>query len=265
MAWASFSMKETYYFPHDSNSIQDPKMIILLNECGLFGVGAFWVIIEILHQQQRGCIGLAEFKASLSFYGKQGAWDENILSKCEKILFDTGLLVISKDNMVFSERVKNNLKRRAELSNIGKENALKRWDAKPMPTHRQPNTDPMLIKERKEKKITTSTPNGVHVDKSVDNFKDQKQETDIQLVVKGWKLLNNIPTEGDDSKSWDKVYFPRYAKSVKSLLSLFGYEDAVQCMEFVFDHMKKSKLSCTIETVVKHADLYREKLSGRNK
>lgn len=91
---------------------------------------------------------------------------------------------------------------------------------------------------------------------------ETKPETQIQKVVKGWKMLNELPIEGPESAEWDKVHFPRHAKSAKSLLGLFGYEGAINCMEHVFWEMKNKKLSCTIETIVKHSDLYREKLAG---
>lgn len=98
-------------------------------------------------------------------------------------------------------------------------------------------------------KSATDLPKKIHVD------------TDIQKVVKGWKILNGIPTEGPESVDWDKVHFPRHAKSAQSLLTLFrNLDEALNCMEFVFDHLTKKKLSCTIETIVKHSDIYREKL-----
>ncbi len=139
-------------------------MIALLNECGLFGVGAFWVVIEILHQQQCGGIGVAELKSYLSFYGKQAAWDELIISKTEKALFDTKLLIL-KDGMVYSDRVINNLKRREELSKYGRENAQKRWggNATPLVPHRDPNaikgkeSKGKEIKEKEKKDLKTTT------------------------------------------------------------------------------------------------------------
>jgi hypothetical protein len=91
-----------------------------------------------------------------------------------------------------------------------------------------------------------------------------KQDSELQKVVKGWKFLNGLPTDGPESQAWDRVHFARHAKSAKSLLDLFGYEDAVNCMEYVFSEMSKKKLTCTIETIVKHSDSFREKLAGRN-
>lgn len=97
------------------------------------------------------------------------------------------------------------------------------------------------------------------------NSNEPQKETEIQKIVKGWKILTNIPIEGDESKAWDKAHFARNAKSAKFLLDLFGYKDALSCMEFVFDYMKDKKLDCTLETIVKRSDLFREQLAGGNR
>lgn len=108
----------------------------------------------------------------------------------------------------------------------------------------------------------------VGVDNSVDNLpkpnKEPKPETDLQKIVRGWKILNSIPTEGPESQTWDKVHFPRNARSAKSLLDLFGtWENAAEAMEYVYMNLTAKKLSCTLETIVKHSDLYREYKEGR--
>lgn len=87
---------------------------------------------------------------------------------------------------------------------------------------------------------------------------EKRPLTDLQKVVKGWKMLTDIPTEGEESASWDKVHFSRCSKSAKSLLDLFGYPEAVNAMEFVYDWLKSKKLDGTLETIVKHSDRYRE-------
>lgn len=95
--------------------------------------------------------------------------------------------------------------------------------------------------------------------------KSAKSETDLQKVVKGWKMLNSIPIEGAASQAWDRVHFPRHAKSAKALLDLFGdWEKAVEAMEYVYMHLVSKRLSCTIETIVKHSDLYREYKAGKS-
>lgn len=43
--------KDAYYFPHDCTAKDDPKCVNLIEELGLEGYGAYWVLIEILREQ----------------------------------------------------------------------------------------------------------------------------------------------------------------------------------------------------------------------
>lgn len=43
--------KDTFFFTHDYNSRNDPKMICLLMKSGIIGVGIYWCIIEMLYEQ----------------------------------------------------------------------------------------------------------------------------------------------------------------------------------------------------------------------
>jgi len=110
-------------------------------------------------------------------------------------------------------------------------------------------------------------------DKDKEKDKDVKQQngqnekrdpTPVQRVVKAWKILNDIPVQGEESRTWDKVHFARHSRSAKSLIDLFGgWEPAVDAMEYLYMHFKTKHLTATIETIVKHSDLYREYLAGR--
>lgn len=44
--------KDAFYFSHDSNSKDDPKIMLLIDELGLEGYGIFWVLIEELRNQK---------------------------------------------------------------------------------------------------------------------------------------------------------------------------------------------------------------------
>jgi uncharacterized protein YdaU (DUF1376 family) len=55
-------MKETYFFSHDYNARQDPKMQEVLMDYGVAGIGIYWCIIEQLYEQG-GRIALASIKA----------------------------------------------------------------------------------------------------------------------------------------------------------------------------------------------------------
>lgn len=43
-------MKDAYYFKHDSNARNDPKIKALIHKYGIEGYGRFWIIIEMLRE-----------------------------------------------------------------------------------------------------------------------------------------------------------------------------------------------------------------------
>jgi len=45
-------MKDAYYFPHDSNAHNDPKLMQLRLDLGWEGIGIYWALIEVLREQQ---------------------------------------------------------------------------------------------------------------------------------------------------------------------------------------------------------------------
>lgn len=127
-------------------------MMTLLFECGLMGIGAFWVLVEILHQQPSGEMREEEVKRYLDFYGKQGEWSDDMLGKCQRIMYSTGLL-INKDGFVSSSRVKSNLKTRKQLILNKKQAAARRWngDARAMQQQCSSNAiNEMKVNEKKQ-------------------------------------------------------------------------------------------------------------------
>ena len=44
-------MKDTFYFQHDYNARNDPKLQDVLIDLGVEGIGVFWCIIEQLYEQ----------------------------------------------------------------------------------------------------------------------------------------------------------------------------------------------------------------------
>lgn len=45
-------MKDAFYFSHDSNARHDPKILSMISVYGMAGYGWYWVIIEILREQE---------------------------------------------------------------------------------------------------------------------------------------------------------------------------------------------------------------------
>ena len=48
----SAKRKDAFYFSHDSNAKDDPKIVLLIESLGLEGYGIYWVLVEILRDQE---------------------------------------------------------------------------------------------------------------------------------------------------------------------------------------------------------------------
>ena len=111
-------MKETFYFAHDYNARNDPKLQNVLFDLGVEGIGVFWCIIEQLYEQG-GKLPL--------HYCKSIAFALHVDFKCvERLVNDYGLFKNDGQNM-WSESVLNRLNRRSEVSEKRKLAALARW------------------------------------------------------------------------------------------------------------------------------------------
>lgn len=104
-------MKESYYFQHDYNAINDPKMMLLLSSCWLTWVGMYRIIIEILHQQEDSMISVEAYKEYIKFYCQ----DKEIATHVEQVL-NTCWLLLQQNGNICSNRVLKNKKLREEIS-----------------------------------------------------------------------------------------------------------------------------------------------------
>lgn len=160
-------MKETFYFQHDYNATQDPKLMTVLARCGLSGIGMYWIIIELLHQQTDNKIKKDEYNDYIDFYGRTE--NEQVLNKIKQVLTDVNLLV-EQDGFIFSKRVLENKNKRKIISEkrslAGKKSANVR---KGLTSVEQTLTSVKqnLTKERKEKEKKVN--NNILVSSELDN------------------------------------------------------------------------------------------------
>ena len=134
--------KDTYYFSHDYNARNDPKIRKLISRHGITGYGIFWAIVEDLYQNANA---LPTDYELIAF---------DMRTECDivkSIVNDFDLFVI-EGNEFGSMAVERRLFERDKKSGKARESAFKRWnknkhDANAMQTHSEPNA----IKERKVK------------------------------------------------------------------------------------------------------------------
>jgi hypothetical protein len=152
--------KETFYFQHDYNAIADPNMMLLLSKCGLSGVGLYWILVEMLHQQPDSKISYDSYKGYIKLYTAYEHNGEQVLNKLEQELINCKLLVKDGD-FILSERVLKNKKTREIISLKRSEAGKKSGESRRLITSVEQVFKPVLNKgqqgkERKGKEIYSS-------------------------------------------------------------------------------------------------------------
>jgi len=96
--------KDAYYFSHDSNSQDDPKCMILIDQLGMEGYGIFWACVEKMHETNMS-ITKQELIEKLSLIG---FGDPNEISDCIEHMLKSGVF-IENNGVLYSERIAHNV------------------------------------------------------------------------------------------------------------------------------------------------------------
>lgn len=114
-------MKETFYFSHDYNARQDPKIIELQMVHGMAGIGIYWCLIELLYENG-GYLKLSKLKTY--------AYSLRVEQELIKSVIDEFDLFVVKDDVFYSASVIKRLEERKEKSDVQRNNISKRWNKK---------------------------------------------------------------------------------------------------------------------------------------
>jgi hypothetical protein len=181
--------KDAFYFPHDYNAHNDPKLVKLAMK-GWDLIGLYWALIEILHEQG----GYLDYDIdSIAFA---------LHTECDRIanLLDTPGLFETKDNIITSKRVLINLQRREEVSNKARKSAYRRWDNA---TAMRPQCEPNAIKERKGKERKDIGEPKPPTLKEIENYcKERKSPVNPKTFFDYFNEGNWIDSKGNKVKSW---------------------------------------------------------------
>lgn len=140
--------KDAYYFPHDSNSKDDPKCVLLIDQLGLEGYGIFWVLIETLRDQP-------DYRYPMNLLPALARRYNTTAEKMGTVVRSYGLFTIEDDKLFFSESlVKRMIPHEAKKATATRAAQI-RWekyksDADAMRTHSECNAEamPRRVEER---------------------------------------------------------------------------------------------------------------------
>ncbi len=111
--------KDAYYFSHDYNARNDPKLVKLQQKLKHEGKGVYWDLIELMYEQG-GKLEIAEIESyAYTLRAK--------FSTLESVIRDFNLFVLD-DKFIRSASVERRLAARHEKSEKYAKNAQKRWE-----------------------------------------------------------------------------------------------------------------------------------------
>lgn len=142
------------YFAHDYNSHRNPKIIRLKVKLGHAGIGLYWSLIELLHEQG-GALALLD-DCDRDAVAMLLGTDRQTCDQFLEVASTDCKLISFANNQITCERVDENLQQREDATKKAKDKARLRWkkrDATAMPQHSHSNADAMLLKEIKLKEI----------------------------------------------------------------------------------------------------------------
>jgi len=99
-------MSENYWFMHDFNAKDDPKIMLLIDELGMEGYGIYWVLIETL----RGCPE-AQYRYPLRLIPSLARKYATTSPKVETVVRNYGLFIIENEEFFLSKSLCNRMEK----------------------------------------------------------------------------------------------------------------------------------------------------------
>jgi hypothetical protein len=120
--------KDAYYFPHDSNARHDPKILAMRSVYGIRGYGVYWIIIEMLREQENYKLKKDKYiwnaiamQVQCNDFCKEDA--KQFVSDC---IHEFGLLQ-EDDEYIWSASLLRRMEKKDDLSEKRRQAALARW------------------------------------------------------------------------------------------------------------------------------------------
>lgn len=147
------SSKDAFFFGHDSNAKDDPKIIQLIEEMGLEGYGIYWVLLELMRDQ-------ADYKYKLCLVPAIARRYNTTFEKVKSVITKYDLFVIEDDtfySIAFINRMSTWDEKKKKRSEAGKKGNEARWgnksqcDTLAITDGIEKESNAIAIKEKKEK------------------------------------------------------------------------------------------------------------------
>ena len=205
--------KDTYYFSHDSNARNDPKILDMISNYGIISYAWYWVLVEMMREQKDFKLKLCKCNA----FAMPLQCDQETVEKFVYDCINEFELFDSDEEFFWSNSLIYRMKKVVEKSEKARKSALKRWDnANAMPTQCEGNA----INESKVKEIKLkekiigrfTTPTHTEV---MEYCQQRNNNVDAEKFIdfyesKGWMVGKNKMKDWKAAvRTWEKESKPK--------------------------------------------------------
>ena len=210
-------MKETFYFPHDYNARNDPKLQNVLIDLGVEGIGVFWCIIEQLYEQG-GTLPISSCKSI--------AFALHVDCKVvESLIFDFDLFPNDGEKF-WSESVNTRLCKMNSIRDKRREAISRRWSKKQSVDTGQIDTNVSEI----DTNVSEIDTNVSEIDTNVSLvypqlFKEKEKKVDKEKKKENIEEKENTPkgVKEKEKSETAKRFVPPTFEEAKARMEEMGY------------------------------------------
>ena len=123
--------KDAYYFPHDCNARNDPKILALRSVFGAEGYGVYWMLIEILREQPDYKLQVTKYlyhALAMQMQVQKERLQEIVEACCNEFVEGGSPLLVNDGQSLYSSSLLRRMERVDTVSEARRAAARKRWE-----------------------------------------------------------------------------------------------------------------------------------------
>lgn len=227
-------MKKTYYFQHDYNARNDPKLQAVMIKYGLAGIGAFWCIVEMLYEQD-GTLPITSIPSIAYTLHADEEMLKNIV--CKMDLFECN------KKFFWSRSVRKRLGIINEISDIRRKAAEKRWKSS-----KKSDANAMQMQCKSNAKAQNNDANAMQTECKCNAIKEKEiKENEIKDITHTSCARSAREEElfqefGQMQSAWEEIAM-KFGKDIPSLRKILQ-DFILECRAKGTAHSSISDLRC---------------------
>lgn len=134
--------KDAYFFSHDCNARNDPKILALRSVYGAEGYGVYFMLVEILREQPDYKLAVNKYiwsTLAMQMQVEASKLEQIINDCCTEFSENGNTLLVNDGEYLYSASLLRRMGKVDDISNLRREAARKRWENKPCKTSVNPD------------------------------------------------------------------------------------------------------------------------------